>query len=47
MSKYHDAMKKLFDTQREGKGVDKGPKTPQNFSGFLNILNCISTIFLR
>ena len=34
MSKYHDAMKKLFDTQREGKGVDKGPKTPQNFSGF-------------
>ena len=34
MSKYHDAMKKLFDTQREGKGVEKGPKAPQNFTGF-------------
>lgn len=34
MSKYSDFMKKLFDTQRVGKGVDKEPEGPKNFTGF-------------
>ena len=34
MSKYSDLMKKVFDSQRVGKGVDKEPESPKNFIGF-------------
>lgn len=36
MSKYHDKLKKLFDTQKEGKGVKKGIDIPKNFTGFFS-----------
>lgn len=36
MSKYHDKLKKLFDTQKEGKGVAKNINIPKNFTGFFS-----------
>ena len=36
MSKYHDKLKKLFDTQKEGKGVAKNIDIPKNFIGFFS-----------
>lgn len=36
MSKFHDAMKRLFDTQKEGKGVKKGLDIPKSFTGFFS-----------
>ena len=36
MSKYHDKLKKLFDTQKEGKGVAKNIDIPKNFTGFFS-----------